>query len=60
MNTWESVRNLCFKILENLHNNNVRYVHHLFRGACNYEPSKKADEFRKWQKKKGDKIFTVY
>ena len=39
------------KLLENLQNNNVRYVHHLFRGACNYEPSKKADEFRKWQKK---------
>ena len=39
------------KLLENLQDNNVRYVHHLFRGACNYEPSKKADEFRKWQKK---------
>ena len=37
------------KLLENLKINNIRYVHHLFRSACNFEPSKKADEFRKWQ-----------
>ena len=39
------------KLLEQLQNNNVRYVHYLFRNACNFEPCKKANEFRKWQNK---------
>ncbi len=39
------------KLLENLQNHNVSFVHHLFRSACFYEPSKKAFEFSEWQKK---------
>ena len=32
------------KLLENLQNHNVSFVHHLFRNACFYEPSKKSFE----------------
>ena len=39
------------ELLENLQSNNVRYVQYLFRGACNFEPCIKANQFMKWQKK---------
>ena len=39
------------KLLKSLKKYNVRFVHHLFRNACNFEPSKIAYEFMKWQKK---------
>ena len=38
------------KLLKFLQNYNVSYIHHLFRSACNFEPSKKNYEFCEWQK----------